>query len=52
MALRTSRYSKIYLQLARPDVAQSFPRNIFIREPNKSSYLELNNGKKRLYVKQ
>ena len=52
MSLRVSRYSKIYLQLSRPDVSHSFPQNIFNREPNKASYKDLNNGKKRLWVKQ
>jgi len=52
MALRASRYSKLYLQLARPDVSHSFPQNIFIREPNKVSYKSSNNNTKRLWVKQ
>ncbi len=34
MALHFSRYSKIYSQLTRPDVVQSFPRHVFMREPN------------------
>ena len=52
MALRISRYSKIYLQMARPDVAQDFPRHVFVREPNKPSYKTLNFNRPRLYVKQ
>jgi hypothetical protein len=34
MALHFSRYSRIYSQLSRPDVAQAFPRHVFTREPN------------------
>lgn len=37
MALHFTRYSKIYSQLARPDVAQSFPRHVFVREPNSAA---------------
>ena len=50
MALLSSRYSKIYSKLTRPDVAQNFPRHVFIREPNKTSLL--NSGNTKIVVKQ
>ena len=34
MSIQFSRYSKLYAKLPRPDLAQSFPRNVFQREPN------------------
>lgn len=37
MSLHLSRYTKIYSRLARPDVAHSFPRHVFQREPNAPS---------------
>lgn len=52
MALRISRYSQIYAKLAQPDVAHAFPRNVFLREPNKTNYKDINFGNKRLYVTQ
>lgn len=52
MALRASRYSKLYLQLAKPDVAHHFPRNVFVREPNKPSWRILSEDFEKLYVRQ
>jgi hypothetical protein len=34
MALSYSRYSKIYQRIGRPDLAQAFPRHVFLREAN------------------
>lgn len=50
MALLSSRYSKIYARLSRPDVAQNFPRHVFIREPNKMTMIK--SGTKNIVVKQ
>lgn len=50
MALLASRYSKIYSKLTRPDVAQNFPRHVFMREPNKISMLR--SGTNNIVVKQ
>jgi hypothetical protein len=44
MALHLSRYSKIYSKIHRPDVAQAFPRNVFLREPNTPSRKETATG--------
>jgi hypothetical protein len=40
MAFNFSRYTKIYQKLVRPDVAQAFPRHVFVREPNYPSFLD------------
>ena len=40
MAYNFSRYSKIYKNICRPDVAQTFPRHVFLREPNKQGRFE------------
>ena len=45
MASITSRYSKIYSKINRPDVAQNFPRHVFQREPNKISMMHSGNSK-------
>jgi hypothetical protein len=50
MALLASRYSKLYARLSRPDVAQNFPRHVFIREPNKIT--NFYTGNNRIIVKQ
>lgn len=50
MALLASRYSKIYAKLSRPDVAQNFPRHVFMREPNKIGMLRT--GTSKIIVKQ
>lgn len=34
MAQGISRYSKYYLNLLRTDVANYYPKNVFVREPN------------------
>lgn len=34
MSQTFTRLSKNYLQLARQDIANYFPKNVFIREPN------------------
>ena len=44
MSLHFSRYSKIYSRLARPDVAQYFPRHVFVREPNIPSRKDTHTG--------
>ena len=50
MSIQFSRYSKIYSKLVRPDVAQLFPRHVFVREPNAPSRIKTNTGN--LIVKQ
>lgn len=50
MAFLASRYSKIYSKLSRPNVAQLFPRHVFLREPNKVSNAYSKNN--RITVKQ
>ena len=50
MSIQFSRYSKIYSKLARPDVAQLFPRHVFLREPNAPSRKSTGSGN--LIVKQ
>lgn len=50
MASISSRYTKIYSKLNRPNVAQYFPRHVFMREPNKVSNFEA--GTNRIIVKQ
>jgi hypothetical protein len=50
MSLIYSRYSRLYQKLARPDVAQVFPRHVFIREPNNPSRIQTTSGN--LIVKQ
>lgn len=50
MALLASRYSKIYAKLNRPDVAQNFPRHVFMREPNKITNFV--SGNRKILVKQ
>ncbi len=34
MAFNISRYTNIYRGMLRPDLAQNFPRRVFLREPN------------------
>jgi hypothetical protein len=50
MAFNISRYTHIYRGILRPDVAQTFPRHVFVREPN--SINPLNYNLKEYYVKQ
>lgn len=50
MSLHFSRYSKIYSRIAHPDVAQYFPRHVFMREPNMPSRIDTHTGN--LLVKQ
>ena len=50
MAFNYSRYSKIYKSICRPDIAQAFPRHVFLREPNLPGRVE--EGYKHLAVKQ
>ncbi len=44
MSIHFSRYSKIYSKLAKPDVAQYFPRHVFQREPNSASRISCQTG--------
>lgn len=50
MSLSFSRLSRNYLKMARPDVAQTFPRHVFLREPNHPS--RFLTGTSELHVKQ
>ncbi len=50
MSIHFSRYSKMYSKLPRPDVAHSFPRLVFQREPNAASMKLTSSG--HLIVKQ
>lgn len=34
MTSNITRFSKLYLNIARTDIANSFPKNVFVREPN------------------
>ena len=50
MAFSFSRYTNIYRGILRPDVAQNFPRHIFLRNPNNVN--PLNYNIREYYVKQ
>lgn len=50
MSLGISRYNSIYRKLARSDVAQNFPRHVFVREANNAG--QFATGSKNLLVKQ
>ena len=50
MSSNVTRFTKQYLNFSRTDVAQSFPRHVFLREPNKGGSFIHNNFVRRNHV--